>query len=226
MTPLQKSLALLLYDVGAFKDKTSSPSGMGYPLKLHEKKPDAPLSPFYIMLRTPDNPKPGPLTPGVVRAVGQQLYEYAVSIGLEYDCVAGIPNAGDPIAEAFYASIPSEKGARLIRLGKVTGEEGRKIQGIVEGKYIPDDRVLLIDDLVTQADTKKEAALVVEEAGLKVAAILVLVDREQGGARDLKKAGYDFRAVFTITELLEIYLKTERMSQEVYGEIKDYLANN
>lgn len=226
MTPLKKSLALLLHDVGAFKDKTRSPEGKGYKLKLHEKKPDAPLSPFYIMLRTPDNPKPGPLTPSVVRAVGQQLYEYTESIGLQYDCVAGIPNAGDPIADAFYVSIPQEKGVRLIRLGKVTGEDGRRIEGIVGGKYKPGDRVLLIDDLVTQADTKKEAASVVEEAGLKVAAILVLVDREQGGARDLKKAGYNFQCVFTISELLDIYLQTGRMSREVYKEIKNYLANN
>jgi len=30
-------------------------------LKLHEKNPDAPLSPFYINLRDRNNPKPGPL---------------------------------------------------------------------------------------------------------------------------------------------------------------------
>lgn len=226
MNPLKKSLALLIFDAGGFKDKTKSPQGKGYTLKLHEKNPNAPLSPFYIMLRTPDNPKPGPFTPGVIRAIGQQLYEYAESIDLEYDCVAGIPNAGDPIAEAFYASIPSEKGIRLIKLGKVAGGNGRRIKGIVEGKHSPGDHVLLIDDLVTQADTKKEAAAEVKNEGLIVAAILVLVDREQGGATDLRKSSYNFQSVFTVSELLDIYLESGRISQEMFNEIKKYLAEN
>jgi len=226
MTPLQKSLGLLLYDIGAFQDKSQSPGGVGFKLKLHETNPDAPKSPFYINLRTRDNPKPGPLTPSVVDAIGRQLFEYAESLGLEYDCVAGIPNAGDPIAEAFWNAIPSEKEVGLLKLGKSGTADHRLVEGIISGHYRKGQRVLLIDDLVTKAHTKKEAAEAVRKAGLLVAAILVLVDREQGGAEELEEAGFDFYSVFKITEFLDILHVTGRISAEMNKEIKKYLAEN
>lgn len=226
MTPVQKSLGLLIYDVGAFKDKTKSPEGDGFLLKLHEKNPNAPKSPYYIMLRTSDNPKPGPLTPSVVEAIGRLLFEYAESLGLKYDCVAGIPNAGYPIAEAFFFAIPPERKVKLLKLGKVKEGGNRKIEGVIGGEYKQGDRVLLIDDLVTMADTKKEAAEEVEKKGMKVACILVLIDREQGGAAEIAKAGYNLCSAFKVSELLELYLASGRISKDVYDEIEEYRANN
>ena len=47
---LERELALELFHCGAFKNKTRSAEGLGYTLKLHEKHPEAPLSPFYMNL--------------------------------------------------------------------------------------------------------------------------------------------------------------------------------
>src|SRR3989344_4810594 len=59
----------------------------GFKLKLHEKNPLAPLSPFYLNLRTPDNPKPGPLTPEVVDLGAYCMLLLARRRKLEYDVV-------------------------------------------------------------------------------------------------------------------------------------------
>jgi orotate phosphoribosyltransferase len=86
------------------------------------------------MLRTPEN-KGGPLTPEVVDQIGAMFYEMACAAELEYDCVVGIPRAGDPFADAF-AKAAAEDGREVtvLRMGKVEDESGRKVSG-VEGEF-------------------------------------------------------------------------------------------
>ena len=36
-----------------------------------------------------------------------------------------------------------------------------------------------------------------EEEGLKVVAVLAMVDREEGGSEKIREAGYEFKAIFT-----------------------------
>lgn len=63
-TQAEEDLALKLFDIGAVQFGE-------FKLKLHEKNPDAPLSPIFFNFRTPDNPKPGPLTDEVLDLVGK-----------------------------------------------------------------------------------------------------------------------------------------------------------
>ena len=57
-------LAQLLFKVGAIKFGA-------FKLKLHEKDPDAPLSPIYLNLRTDRHPEnPGPLTDEMMNLIG------------------------------------------------------------------------------------------------------------------------------------------------------------
>lgn len=226
MNPILGSLGLLLYDVGAFQDKSRSPEGKGFRLKLHEKNPTAPLSPYYMNLRTPDNPKPGPLTPDVVRMIGYSLYSFSEQLGLEYDYVVGIPRAGDPIAKAFWAAIPPNKIVNLLKLQKIDLEGGRKIGESVTGAYTAGKIVLGIDDLITKADTKREAIISLTGVGLIVKDLLLLIDREQGGPEELEKEGVRANAAFTISELLVLYLRTKRIDKKTYDEIVKYRAEN
>jgi len=84
---VQDLLARRLWAVGAVKDKmhpdaVQRPSGeRGFLLKLHEKDPDAPLSPVYFNLRTPGNPKPGLLVPAIVEIAGRALYAHCYQGG-------------------------------------------------------------------------------------------------------------------------------------------------
>lgn len=63
--PLEMLLRVL-WQVGAVKFGE-------FELKIHQTNSSAPKSPIYLDLRTPDNPKPGPLTPGFVRMIGEHL---------------------------------------------------------------------------------------------------------------------------------------------------------
>lgn len=104
-------LALELEDIGAVLTSASKHSLVierqgikgterGFKLKLHEKNPGAPLSPFYLNLRTFDN-KSGPLTVDTVERAASCMHMMVINEGLEFDAVAGVPRAGDPFAKAL-----------------------------------------------------------------------------------------------------------------------------
>lgn len=219
----KEDLGLRLYDIGCFQDKKQSQGGRGFRLKLHEKNPDAPLSPFYLNLRTKENPKPGPLTPELVDVIGRELWSLARDQRVQQaDRVAGVPNAGDPLA----AALSTVSGLPLLVLRKEEHADGRRVSTVVEGDVIQEQEVLLVDDLITKADTKLEAIEVLEERGLGIRAVLVLLDREQGGADELWDRSVPLHALFTITELLNLYVAEGRISKEERDEIATYIKKN
>jgi uridine monophosphate synthetase len=224
LSPLGQ-LAIDLFEIGAVKTREQSPDGKGFRLKLHEKNPAAPLSPIYLNLRTSANPKPGPLTPEAVSQIAISMRHLASQSCLPYDVVVGVPNAGDPIAEAFARRTPCERVIpNLLRLGKEEKDGKRQIGGVTEGAFVRGDVALVIDDLITGADSKLEALEVLENAGLVVHDVLVLVERGQGGREQLAKAGYGLHSLFTLEQLVDLYHDHSKISAETYVEIKRYLA--
>jgi uridine monophosphate synthetase len=230
MNDIQCKLTEALFDVGAVMDRTRihptlNPEGKGFKLKLHETNPDAPLSPFYLNLRTPDNPKPGPLTPEIIERIGSALYDKADRLAFWYNCVVGVPRAGEPLAEAFYrqARVHKPSSISLLRLSKEETAESRRISGVIEGEYTKGDPVLLIDDLITRAHSKIEAITELQRAGLCVSNILVVVDREQGGKEELVQRGHHLHALLTVNQMFRFYFEIGRIHYDIYHEIIVYL---
>jgi orotate phosphoribosyltransferase len=48
-----------------------------------------------------------------------------------------------------------------------------------------------------------------------------LIDREQGGREQLKKAGYRLHSAFTMQQMLEYYLKKGKLTKGQYEDIKE-----
>jgi orotate phosphoribosyltransferase len=143
-------IATKLFNIGAVKFGA-------FKLKLHETHPEAPLSPFYLNLRTPDNKKPGPLSLDIVVDIISELRDEIRASGL---CetppihIAGLPNAGDPFARALFGI--RWCGGSLITLNKTESSSGRRISALKHGGFAKGDKVAVIDDVVTGADTKLE----------------------------------------------------------------------
>jgi orotate phosphoribosyltransferase len=179
-------------------------------LKLHEQKPEAPLSPIYVNLRN--------LPEEVLDQIGKVLAE--MGDGEIPDFCAGIPIAGVPIAQVY----SKFSGIELVDIfeKEQTDSSRRIVPGLAtqeRGK-----RARLIDDLVTKADTKLEAIRATEDLGYEVADIFVLVDREQSGVEQLAKAGYKLYAAFKLSQLLRYYLITGRIDQAQFDQVTSYLA--
>jgi uridine monophosphate synthetase len=215
-------LALELFKIGAVKCEGY------YKLKLHEQNPKAPLSPIFLNLRTADNPKPGLLTPKIVADIANIFYAYVMENGIVFDFIVGIPNAADPFVKAFAALIPGGE-EKILYLEKETEAEMRKIGKLKDeskAKIFPGAIALLFDDLITKAESKLEAAHSLEDAGLNVQDIIVLVDREQGGKQELEKEGYVLHAMTQLSKLLDLYFCEELINEEKFNEICLYLDSN
>ncbi len=228
-TASQSSLPARLFDAGAVKIDTKG----GFKLKIHETQPQAPLSPIYLNLRTPDNPKPGPLTPQLVGEIGAALWCLARRQYLPFDGVAGLPNAGTPLAYAFaVAAKRCGMEIPLLVLGKETSAEKRAIAGIKSDGGLPPVRgrdtttVLVVDDLITAGGSKDEGIGVLTKAGYRVRDVVVLVDREQGGADYLRKRGFGLHAAFTLAGIVDELARAgeKRISHGDGKTVLEYLA--
>jgi len=142
-------------------------------------------SPFYIDLRVVIS------HPEVLAEVGRLMA--AAVARCRADRIAGIPYAGLPLAVA--ASLAG--GFPLIyprREEKAYGTRRR-----IEGTFHPGERVVVIDDIVTDGASKLEAIAPLEAAGLVIEDLIVLIDREQGARERLAQKGYRLHAVLTIS---------------------------
>jgi orotate phosphoribosyltransferase len=222
-TPQARNLAMAIFNAGAVKCDSY------YTLKLHEEKPDAPKSPIFFNLRTPENPKPGPLTPEIVREIAELFYAHMQAEGICYDFIAGVPNAADPFVDALCDIIPGGWEKRLY-LTKKTHEDGKRSIATLTDESVdkiePGKIVLLFDDLVTRATSKLEAITVLEIHGLQVYDVIVFLDREQGGREELEEAEYKLHSIFPVSDLLALYHEEQLITDAKYFEIISYLEQN
>lgn len=73
---------------------------------------------------------------------------------------------------------------------------------MIEGPWRDGVPVAVLEDAVTTGGSVLRAAHAVAEQGGVVVGIATLIDRQEGGAAAVEAAGYPFRAVFTVDELL------------------------
>ncbi|MBN1953698.1 MAG: orotate phosphoribosyltransferase [Anaerolineae bacterium] len=167
-------------------------------------------SPIYIDLRLLVS------RPSLLRQVGRALAEAAQ--GLSFDRIAAIPYAGLPIGVAMAMALDCP----LIYPRREAKAHGTR--QAIEGAFEAGETALLVDDLITRGDSKLEAIAPLEEAGLVVRDVLVLLDREQGGADDLARHGYRLHAVLCLTELLKQLVSSERITTAQYDAVMNYLV--
>jgi uridine monophosphate synthetase len=151
-------------------------------------------SPFYIDLRVVIS------FPDVLADIGALMADEVKRCG--GDRIAAVPYAGLPLAVA--ASLAA--GTPLIYPRREEKSYGTKRR--IEGLFTPGERVVLIDDIITDGASKFEAIQPLEEAGLIVKDLVILIDREQGGRELLAARGYALHAILKISECFDEWERT------------------
>jgi uridine monophosphate synthetase len=155
--------------------------------------------------------------PELLSKIAVSLVE--ISADLEFDRIAGIPYTALPIATAF--SIISGKPMVYCRKEMKAYGTGNRIEGV----WHPGEKVLIIDDLITDGGSKLETFSIYKEGGLQVSDTIVLIDREQGGKDRLGTEGYRLFSIISIFEILERMRETNQIDKTKCDDILDFLQS-
>ena len=169
-------------------------------------------SPFYVDLRVLIG------HPNVLADVAAAMLR--CTAGVEYDCLAGIPYAGLPLAVAM--SLASERP--LVYPRKEAKAYGTK--KMVEGVFKAGDCALVVDDVITTGGAKLEAIAPLREVGLVVSDVVVVVDREQSGSHTLEEAGIRLHSVLKVRDLLQALRERAVVAEADLRRALDFIAQD
>lgn len=169
-------------------------------------------SPFYVDLR------PLASDPKILKDLSNYLLDILPIDN--FDLICGVPYAALPMATAMSL----ESYIPLIIKRKEAKSYGTK--KLIEGVYKKGQNCLLVEDVITSGKSLLETIAEVENEGLKVSDIVVVLDRQQGGKELLEQKGYRVHTLFTITEVVNILKEVEKLTNEEVERINDFLAGN
>ncbi|HEU0000209.1 MAG TPA: phosphoribosyltransferase family protein [Ktedonobacteraceae bacterium] len=198
-------LAQTLYDLGGvhFGNYTVSESAVSSPVFVNPK----------VLISNPTALR-------VASKLMQQEINLAQSLRRPrvhpFAVVAGVPVGGLLLASAYSleTNIPLIY-ARIRPEG--TGKRG------IEGRFNASDTALIIDDLITRGSSILETAELLQENGLKVKDVIVLIDREHGAAERLRRHGYNLMSILKLDVMLTHYKSRGLISEETYNTCAEYL---
>ena len=139
---------------------------------------------------------------------------------LKFDRLAGLPYAAIPIATA----VSLQGNYPMIYPRKEVKAYGTKAE--IEGEYHAGEIAVVIDDLATTGGSKFEAIEKLTGVGLVVRDVVVLVDRQSGAKESLAQAGYAMHSVLTITQMLEHWASTGKVTADKIAETRKFLQGS
>jgi len=122
--------------------------------------------------------------------------------GVTVEAVGGLTMGADPVALAIAIASgrqndkPPIHGFAVRKTAKAHGL-GRRI----EGNFAAGQTVVVVDDVITTGGSTLQAIDAVEEEGGKVAFVVALVDREEGGRAAIEARGVPVYALATKSQL-------------------------
>jgi uridine monophosphate synthetase len=148
------------------------------------------ISPYYLDLRKIIS------SPSLLAQVADAYL--AMLKRISFDRIAAVPLAALPIATAVSLKL----GIPFVYPRLVVKEHGTG--NPIEGDFKPEDRMVLLDDVISTARSKLEAIEILKRQGLQITDLVVLVDRESGGCEEMERHGVRCHAYARLSELLEL----------------------
>jgi orotate phosphoribosyltransferase len=140
----------------------------------------------------------------LVGRVGWELVkETASARNIHVDSVGGLTMGADWMALSIgiAASLDSPSSdIQTFSVRKFAKEHGRRKR--IEGNFSKGQTVVVVDDVITTGDSTLQAIEAIEEAGGRVAFVIVLVDRQEGGREAIEQGGHAVVPIFTRTDLI------------------------
>lgn len=148
--------------------------------------------------------------------ISSLIYEAKVK-NSDCDHICGVPYTALPIATLV--SVESKKPMLMRR--KEAKSYGTK--KMIEGHYKEGQSCLIIEDVVTTGSSVLETVEDLRKEGLVVTEAIIILDRQQGGQKNLEKNNVTMSSLFTLTEFIEILIANSKITKEIGIEVKNYL---
>jgi orotate phosphoribosyltransferase len=147
------------------------------------------------------NCKPTTLDPEGMNLIGEIIFDLLKND--DVTAAGGLTLGADPIANAVSViSFQKGKPIKSFIVRKDVKEHGTK--SAVEGNVSAGEKVIIIDDVITTGASTITAIEQAEKAGLIVAKVVALIDREEGGRENILRYIKDIDAVFTRTQIMNL----------------------
>lgn len=152
-------------------------------------------SPYYVDLKLTTLSDPRALE---LAALG--VLELIQQLGEQVDAVGGLTSGADPLVVG--TSLAALKaGMRLPGFFVRELPKNHGTERVIEGTVYPGMNVVIVDDVITTGASVLTAIRGAEEAGARVLAAIVLMDREAGGVKFLADKGYRVLSLFEYGDL-------------------------
>jgi orotate phosphoribosyltransferase len=139
----------------------------------------------------------------LVGSVGWELVkETARACNVHVDSIGGLTMGADWMALSIGIAAHLENlqaALRVFSVRKSAKEHGRLKR--IEGNFSPGDSVVVVDDVITTGGSTIQAIDAIEEAGGRIAFVIALVDREEGGTGNIVRRGHKVVPIFTRADL-------------------------
>ncbi len=139
----------------------------------------------------------------LVGSVGWELVKETTRAGIIHvDSIGGLTMGADWMALSIGIAAHLEDlqaALRVFSVRKSAKEHGRLKR--IEGNFSPGDSVVVVDDVITTGGSTIQAIDAIEEAGGRIAFVIALVDRQEGGRENIEKRGHKVVPIFTRAEL-------------------------
>jgi orotate phosphoribosyltransferase len=113
--------------------------------------------------------------------------------------IGGMAIGADPITAAV-VTMSGVRGTPLAGFMVRKEQKGRGTNRYVEGPVEPEDKVVIVEDVVTTGGSSLDAIQRAEDFGLTVIGVIAIIDRMEGGAEAFQRAGYPFSSLLTIRD--------------------------
>jgi len=170
------------------------------------------VSPFYIDLRLSIS------YPKLLQALAEAMFQKVQDLHMSLIC--GVPYTAMPFATA----ISLQHNIPLLMCRKERKAYGTKKQ--VEGVFQKKERCLVIEDVITSGQSIFETIGPLQEEGLIVNDIALIVDREQGGRQYIESKGFHVHPVCTITMIIQELLHEGKIDERAANAVYTFIQNN